>query len=142
MRAVVDGTTGEQLAEDLLRGVGNKWMQAATRLLGHHRDGYWLRRFLDGQDPQPEHLQYVDRSGTHPSVNWLGIAHRLMNEFPMADDVPPIQGSRSEMAMLRIAVSLTGVTPLNLKASLEVLDEAELRLFQRAITEAATGRES
>ncbi|OLO25489.1 hypothetical protein PZ61_0238060 [Streptomyces sp. MNU77] len=135
---VANGRTGEQLAESLLQGLGNEWMRAATRLLGEHRDGYWLRRFLDEQDPQPEHLQYVDRSGTHPSVNWIGIAHRLMNEFPLTD-APPVQGSRSEMAVLRIATALAGAAPLNLKASLEVLDETELRLVQRAITAAATG---
>ncbi|MGW1252267.1 hypothetical protein [Streptomyces sp. NPDC002535] len=135
---VANGRAGEQLAESLLQGVGNEWMRAATRLLGEHRGGYWLRRFLDEQDPQPEHLQYVDRSGTHPSVNWIGIAHRLMNEFPLTD-AQPIQGSRSEMAVLRIATALTGAAPLNLKASLDALDETELRLVQRAITAAATG---
>lgn len=137
---VADDRTGEQLAESLLQGVGNEWMRAATRLLGRHRDGYWLRRCLTEQDPQPEHLQYVDRSGTHPSVNWIGIAHRLMNEFPLTD-APPIQGSRSELAVLRIATSLTGVAPLNLKATLDALDETELRLVQQAITEATTGEE-
>ncbi|MEU0271863.1 hypothetical protein [Streptomyces sp. NPDC006307] len=140
MTTVADDRTGEQLAESLLQGVGNEWMRAATRLLGKHRDGYWLRRFLTEQDSQPEHLQYVDRSGTHPSVNWIGLAHRLMNEFPLTD-APPIQGSRSELAVLRIATSLTGAAPLNLKAALEALDETELDLVQRAITEAATGEE-
>ncbi|AVI00058.1 hypothetical protein C5L38_33815 (plasmid) [Streptomyces sp. WAC00288] len=140
MTTVTGGKTGEELAEDLLRGVGNEWMRAATRLLGGHRDGYWLRRFLDKQDAQPEHLQFLDRSGTHPSVNWDGIGHRLMSEFPLTD-TPPIQGSRSEMAVLRIATSLAGATPLNLQASLDALDETELRLVQRAITEAATGVE-
>ncbi|MGW0999199.1 hypothetical protein ACWD5V_39230 [Streptomyces sp. NPDC002523] len=138
---VADDRTGEQLAESLLQGVGNEWMRAATRLLGRHRDGYWLRRFLTEQDAQPEHLQYVDRSGTHPSVNWIGLAHRLMNEFPLTE-TPPIQGSRSELAVLRIASSLTGAAPLNLKAALDALDETELRLVQRAITEAATGEEA
>ncbi|MEU2717779.1 hypothetical protein [Streptomyces sp. NPDC007205] len=73
-------------------------------------------------------------------MNWIGIAHRLMNEFPLTE-TPPIQGSRSELAVLRIATSLTGATPLNLKAALDALDETELRLVQRAITEAATGEE-
>ncbi|MET9954486.1 hypothetical protein ABZ135_23485 [Streptomyces sp. NPDC006339] len=90
MTTVADDRTGEQLAEGLLQGVGNEWMRAATRLVGRHRDGFWLRRFLTEQDPQPEHLQYVDRSGTHPSVNWIGLAHRLMNEFPLTD-APRIQ---------------------------------------------------
>ncbi|MEV5598957.1 hypothetical protein [Streptomyces sp. NPDC052496] len=43
---VADDTTGEQLADSLLQGVGNEQMRAATKLLGRHRDGYWLRRFL------------------------------------------------------------------------------------------------
>ncbi|NUK05435.1 hypothetical protein [Streptomyces lunaelactis] len=78
MTVTSESTTGEELAASLLQGVGNEWMRAATRLLGKHRDGYWLRRFLDEQDPQPEHLQDIDRTGTHPSVNWPGIAQRLM----------------------------------------------------------------
>ncbi|MEU9274882.1 hypothetical protein [Streptomyces sp. NPDC048341] len=36
---VTDGRTGEQLAEELLQGVGNEQMRAATRLLGAHRNG-------------------------------------------------------------------------------------------------------
>ncbi|MGW0534863.1 hypothetical protein [Streptomyces sp. NPDC003032] len=35
--------------------------------------------------------------------------------------------------------ALTGAAPLSLKTSLDALDEAELRLVQRAITAAATG---
>ncbi|WP_331761888.1 hypothetical protein [Streptomyces sp. NBC_01546] len=138
---VADGRTGEQLAEGLLQGVGNEWMRAATRLLGNHRDGYWLRRFLHEQDPQPEHLRYVDRTGTHPSVNWNGISQRLMGEMVLTDQVM-IEASRSEMAMLRIAISLAGATlPVSLRGVLDVLDEGELRLVQRAITEAATGKQ-
>ncbi|MFD3700939.1 hypothetical protein ACFWUZ_33230 [Streptomyces sp. NPDC058646] len=63
-----------------------------------------------------------------------------MNEFPLTN-VPAIRGSRSEMAVLRIATSLAGAAPLNLKAALGTLDETELRLVQGAITEAATGEE-
>ncbi|MCZ0211343.1 hypothetical protein OZK63_38945 [Streptomyces sp. UMAF16] len=40
MTTTVDGRTGVQLAEDLLRGVGNEYMLAATRFLGAHRDGF------------------------------------------------------------------------------------------------------
>ncbi|MFJ3861620.1 hypothetical protein ACIPRL_36025 [Streptomyces sp. NPDC090085] len=141
MTVTSEGTTGVELAESLLRGVGNEWMRAATRLLGKHRDGYWLRRFLEEQDPQPDHLLYIDRTGTHPDVNWSGISQRLMAETLLTDAVR-IQGSNSEMAMLRIAVSLAGATlPVSLRAVLDVLDEREFRLVQAAMTEAVTGTE-
>ncbi|WP_327419680.1 hypothetical protein [Streptomyces sp. NBC_01233] len=140
MTLTSEGTTGMELAQGLLQGVGNEWMRAATRLLGKHRDGYWLRRFLDDQDPQPDHLLYIDRTGTRPSMNWSGISQRLMGEFPLTDKVM-IQGSRSEMAMLRIAVSLVGAAPVTLQTVLDALDEREFRLVQAAMVEAVTGVE-
>ncbi|MBT1184911.1 hypothetical protein HET69_12965 [Streptomyces sp. CJ_13] len=141
MTLTSEGTTGMELAESLLQGVGNEWMRAATRLLGKHRDGYWLRRFLDDQDPQPDHLLYIDRTDTRPSVNWGGISQRLMGELLLTDKVM-IQGSASEMAMLRIAVSLAGATlPVSLRMVLDALDEREFRLVQAAMTEAVTGTE-
>ncbi|MFD9469897.1 hypothetical protein [Streptomyces goshikiensis] len=38
-------TTGAELAAKLLQGVEHEHVRAATRLLGSHRDGFWLRSF-------------------------------------------------------------------------------------------------
>ncbi|MER7577905.1 hypothetical protein [Streptomyces sp. NPDC126514] len=50
MMTATDDMTGGELAESLLRDVGNERMRAATRLLGAHRNGFWLRRFLDDHE--------------------------------------------------------------------------------------------
>ncbi|WP_318199180.1 hypothetical protein [Streptomyces sp. SCL15-4] len=75
----VDGRTGEQLAEDLLRGVGNEYMLAATRFLGAHRDGFWLQRFAEDQElAAAAGRPLIDRSAKHPSVDWDPVGHLLM----------------------------------------------------------------
>ncbi|MFD8993528.1 hypothetical protein [Streptomyces abikoensis] len=51
MAVATGGMTGMELAEHLLRDMGNEWMRAATRLRGAHRNDFRLRRFLEeGRD--------------------------------------------------------------------------------------------
>ncbi|MFJ5952573.1 hypothetical protein [Streptomyces noursei] len=70
MLNATDTMTGEQFAEDLLNGVGNECMQAATRFLGAHRGGYWPRRFEEDQElTAAAGCPLIDRGGRHPSVN-------------------------------------------------------------------------
>ncbi|MFI5748894.1 hypothetical protein ACIBBE_23865 [Streptomyces sp. NPDC051644] len=106
MTVTSESTTGDQLADSLLQGVGNEQMRAATRLLGAHRDGYWLRRLLEEEAELAAAADrpVVDRSGMHPSVDWDAVG-LLMLSRPGA-----LKCSRSEMAVLEVAASL--VTPL------------------------------
>ncbi|PJM98484.1 hypothetical protein CG740_35075 [Streptomyces sp. CB01201] len=73
----VDGK-GQQLAEELLLDVGNEYMQAATRFLGAHRGGYWLRRFEEDQElAVAAGGPLIDRDGRHPSVDWSAVGRLL-----------------------------------------------------------------
>ncbi|MFD3700712.1 hypothetical protein ACFWUZ_32050 [Streptomyces sp. NPDC058646] len=135
MMAVTDGTTGKQLAEDLLRGVGNEGMRAATRLLGAHQDGFWLRRLLEEETELSAAADkpVIDRSGSHPSVDWdmIGL---LMISRPGA-----LKCSSSEMAVLEIAASLVSRCAVQLGEVVRVVNEKELRLILRALEETAYG---
>ncbi|MER8003932.1 hypothetical protein [Streptomyces sp. NPDC095613] len=128
MTSVTDDRTGGQLAEDLLQDVGNERMRAATRLLGAHRGGFWLRRLLA---EEAELGPLIDRSGSHPSVAWDSVGVLLLSK-PGA-----LNCSRSEMAMLEVAESLVSRRAVQLGAVVQVVDESELRLILRALEEAA-----
>ncbi|MFH8411276.1 hypothetical protein ACH4FX_41905 [Streptomyces sp. NPDC018019] len=137
MTTVADNTMGEQLADSLLQGVDNEQMRAATKLLGRHQDGYWLRRFLSEEESEAGPFARIDRAGTQPSINWFGVAtHLIGNTVGGALTHTPIVGSRSELAVLSIASSLAGGTPVELREVLAPLDDGELRLVLRALQEA------
>ncbi|WP_033027271.1 hypothetical protein, partial [Streptomyces rimosus] len=103
MPTVAQDTTGEQLADSLLQGVGNEQTRAATKLLGRHRDGYWLRRFLGEEESQTGPFACIDRAGTQPSINWYGVATHLIGDtVGGASTHTPIVGSRSELAVLGV----------------------------------------
>ncbi|MFF3342984.1 hypothetical protein [Streptomyces flavidovirens] len=73
-----DRATSEELAESLLEGVVNEPMRAATKLLGAHGDGYWLRRLTGDQElaAGADH-PLIDLSGRYPTVDWDGVGHLL-----------------------------------------------------------------
>ncbi|MFF2411769.1 hypothetical protein [Streptomyces sp. NPDC058092] len=127
----IDTDSGPALAESLLHGVGNENWQAATRLLGAHRDGYWLRRFLDmATIPIWDTPPIIDRSGTHPCIAWNSLGGRLNmsgGDWPKA--------SSSEIAVLQVAASLMGEWQVDLRRVIYALDDDELRLVLRAIAE-------
>ena len=129
--ACTDCRTGEQIAEDLLLGVGNERMRAATRLLGAHQDGYWLRRLLDEEEDltRAADQPVIDRSSA-PSVNWDTIGLLL------ATSRHALKASASEMAMLEVAASLMARCGVQLGTVLRVVDDTELRLIRRALDEA------
>lgn len=136
MVATTQNMTGETLAEDLLQGVGNEQMRAATRLLGAHRDGYWLRRFLGEQElaeavDQP--CSFIDRTGRHPSVDWNAVGLVLVTQ-PWV-----LRCSDSERAMLEFASALVGTTSVNLRRAINAADDGEFALMTRAMREAAYG---
>ncbi|MFB7852781.1 hypothetical protein ACFC34_38005 [Streptomyces sp. NPDC056053] len=132
-----NSTTGAELAADLLRGVGNENMRAATRLLGAHRGGFWLRRLLEQEHELTAAADkpVIDRTGTHPSIDWDTIG-LLMLSRPSA-----FKSSTSEMAVLETAASLVSRCPVQLGEVIRAVDESELRLILRALEEAAYGEE-
>ncbi|MGW4186244.1 hypothetical protein ACWEK2_29245 [Streptomyces albidoflavus] len=133
---VADDRTGEQLAESLLEGVGAEGMRAATRLLGAHRNGFWLRRLLEQEakwSAAGAGRPVIDRSGPHPSVGWDAIGLLLVDQ-PWV-----IQASRSEMAVLEVAASLVRRCGVQLGSVVEAVDEDEFRLILRALQESAYG---
>ncbi|SEB31393.1 hypothetical protein SAMN04490357_0156 [Streptomyces misionensis] len=127
--------SGEPLAEELLQGVGNEGMRAATRLLSAHRDGYWLRRLLEDEAALSAAADkpVIDRNGTHPSVSWDTIGLLLLSS-PWA-----LKSSRSEMAVLEVAASLVRRCGVQLGAVVQDVDDNEFRLILRALEEAAYG---
>lgn len=97
-------------------------------------DGYWLRRFLSEEESQSGPFTYIDRAGTQPSINWYGVATQLIgNTVGGALSHTPTVGSRSDLAVLSIASSLAGGTPIELREVLAPLDGEELRLVLRAL---------
>ncbi|MEU2870425.1 hypothetical protein ABZ769_14650 [Streptomyces olivoreticuli] len=127
---------GMALAEAMVHGVGSGEMRAATRLLGAHRDGYWLRRFAEEDGPAPGGPSLIDRSGPHASVDWTAVGRRLF-------DVPwALTASRSELAVLECATSLVGRCGVTLQQVLRAVDDNEFRLITRAMTEAAYGEKA
>ncbi|NWF30161.1 hypothetical protein HW130_28545 [Streptomyces sp. PKU-EA00015] len=118
MTVTSDSTTGEQLALSLLQGVGNEQMRAATRLLGAHQDGYWLRRLLEDEHELTAAADkpVIDRRGKHPSVDWDAIG-QLMLARPWA-----FKSSSSELAVLEVAASLVTRCAVQLGQALRVVD--------------------
>lgn len=112
--------TGMELAEGLLRGVGSEGMRAATRLLGAHRDGYWLR---EGRLPV--------ESGEGGTVDWDQVGRML--------DAGQFKGSSTEMAVLGVAASLVDQRAVQLGRVVRTVGEADLAAIIRALTEAAYG---
>jgi hypothetical protein len=135
MTNAMETARGEQLAGELLQGVGNEGMRAATRLLGAYRDGFWLRRLLDDETELSAAADkpVIDRRGVHPSVDWDAIG-LLMISRPGA-----LKCSRSEMAMLEVAASLVSRCAVQLGAVVQAVDEDEFRLILRALQETAYG---
>ncbi|MEV6357931.1 hypothetical protein [Streptomyces hydrogenans] len=127
--------TGEELAEDLLHSVGSEGFRAATRLLGAHRDGWWLRRLLAEEAglSQAAGQPVINRESSRPWVDWdaLGL---LLLDSPWA-----LKASASEMAMLEVATSLAGAHRVQLRKAVDVVSAGELRLILRAMEEAAYG---
>jgi hypothetical protein len=124
--------TGPELADALLDGIGNEEMRAATRLLGAHRDGYWLRRF-NNDDALRVVGRLIDWSDGVPCLDWDAV-QRLFIDRPAA-----FKASSSEMAILYFATSLVGRCAIQLSAVMRPLDEQEAGLVIRALTEVARG---
>ncbi|MFJ2193693.1 hypothetical protein ACIOJE_38055 [Kitasatospora sp. NPDC087861] len=124
--------SGAALAEDLLQGVGNEQMRAATRLLGAHRNGYWLRRFIGDQELAAATADHplIDRDARRPSVDWDAVGLVLL-------DKPWIlKASSSEKAVLEIAASLLNRCGVQLGRVLRAVDGREFRLILDALAEA------
>ncbi|MER6913985.1 hypothetical protein ABT354_20120 [Streptomyces sp. NPDC000594] len=138
MTSISESITGEQLADSLLQGVGAEPMRAATTLLGRHRGGFWLRRFLDQEQELTTAADkpVIDRRGTHPSVDWDAIG-LLMLSRPLA-----FGGSSSELAVLEVAASLVNRCGVQLGQVIRAVDDSEFRLVLRAMQEAAYGDRS
>ncbi|QGZ47277.1 MULTISPECIES: hypothetical protein [Streptomyces] len=131
---VSDGTKGQELAERLLEGVVNEPMRAATKLLGAHSDGYWLRRLTDDQElaalvDEP----LIDLSGRCPTLDWDGVGHLLKTPGWS-------QGaSRSQAAVLEFAASLVSRCPVQLGKVTHAVDDGEFQLLLAAMEEASYG---
>ncbi|RNG27763.1 hypothetical protein [Streptomyces botrytidirepellens] len=132
---IADDRTGEQLAEELLRGVGNERMRAATRLLGAHRGGHWLRRLLaeELELTMAAGRSVIDRGGAHPSVDWDVLGHLMLTRPGV------LKSSTSEWIVLQTAVSLAGSYAVQLGDVVQGVSEDEVRMIQRALEEAAFG---
>ncbi|MET9508539.1 hypothetical protein ABZX62_08665 [Streptomyces flavidovirens] len=127
-------TTGEELAESLLEGVVNEPMRAATKLLGAHGDGYWLRRLTDDQElvAMVDH-PLIDLSGRYPTVDWDGVGH-LLKTPGWSRGV-----SRSQAAVLEFAASLVNRCPVQIGRISHAVDDAEFQLLLGAMEEASYG---
>ena len=132
---VADDQTGEQLAEELLRGVGNERMRAATRLLGAHRGGLWLQRLLE-QEVEillATDRSVIDRGGAHPSVDWSALGQLMLSRPGV------LRFSTSEWAVLEVAVSLVSSCAVQLGDVVQAVSEDDVRLILGALEEAAFG---
>ncbi|MGX1884907.1 hypothetical protein [Streptomyces sp. NPDC055287] len=134
MTVVSGGTTGEELAESLLQGVVNEPMRAATKLLGAHSDGYWLRRLADDEElaAAVDH-PLVDFSGRYPTVDWDGVGQLLKTPGWSRG------ASRSRTAVLEFAASLVSRCPVQLGRVTHAVDDAEFQLLLGAMEEASYG---
>lgn len=129
----VNQTTGAELAAKLLQDVDNEPVRAATRLLGSHQDGFWLRRFAeDRQLEDAAGRPLTDKTGR---IDWDALA-RLMRTPRWSR-----RASSSEVAVLEVAVSLAGDCAVNLRQIVQAVDETEFQLLLRALQEAAHGEE-
>ncbi|MER5873365.1 hypothetical protein [Streptomyces sp. NPDC002044] len=124
-------TTGAELAAKLLHDVSDEHVRAATRLLGAHQDGFWLRRFTGDR----ELTNLVDRPliGKTAGIDWEALT-RLMRTPGWSR-----RASGGEIAVLEFAVSLVGDCAVNLRQVVHAVDDSELRLLLGALREAAHG---
>ncbi|MEV6686551.1 hypothetical protein AB0N28_14585 [Streptomyces sp. NPDC051130] len=130
-----ESMTGPELAESLLQDTDDESVRAATRLLGAHDNGFWLRRLVEDRTLETAaDRPLVKRSGAHRSVDWDALG-RLMLTLGWSR-----RASRSEVAVLEVAASLVGGCAVRLRQVIEALDGAEFRLVLRAMEEAASGR--
>ncbi|WP_329460863.1 hypothetical protein [Streptomyces sp. NBC_01431] len=128
-------TGGQELAHCLLYGVEDVSARVATRLLGQHRSGYWLRQFCVPAADAPSGLWYVlDLAQSPPSVNWWHVCAALQDRACFRE-------SAADLAMLEIAASIAGPHRVNLRAALGLLDDQEQALALDALAE-AVGRRS
>ncbi|WP_329192419.1 MULTISPECIES: hypothetical protein [unclassified Streptomyces] len=129
-----ESMTGAELAESLLQDTDDEGIRAATRLLGAHDNGFWLRRLMEDRTLETAaDRPLVKRSGGHRSVDWDALG-RLMLTLGWSR-----RASRSEVAVLEVAASLVGGCAVQLRQVIEALDGAEFRLVLRAMEEAASG---
>ncbi|MFD4259931.1 hypothetical protein ACFWR9_20485 [Streptomyces sp. NPDC058534] len=136
MTTATDDITGEQLAETLLLDVADGRMRAATRLLGAHRDGYWLRRFAEDQElAEAADRPLIDRSGRHPNVDWDSVGFLLT-----ALVSPAVRSTASEVVVLEFAAALVDRCRIRLRDVLNALDAADLKRAAQALHEAGDGR--
>ncbi|MFD5412422.1 hypothetical protein [Streptomyces nojiriensis] len=127
--SVNSGATGVELAAAMLQGVGNEQMRAATRLLGSHRDGLWLRRFAEDQElVDAAGSALIDGTG---GIDWDALA-RLLRTPGWSR-----RASGGEVAVLEFAVSLAGDCAVNLRQVVHAVGDSEFKLLQRALQEAA-----
>ncbi|MFG2715514.1 hypothetical protein ACGFX2_33955 [Streptomyces goshikiensis] len=124
-------TTGAELAAKLLQGADNEPMRAATRLLGSHQGGFWLRRFAEDE----ELARMADRRliNERDGIDWDALT-RLMRTPGWSR-----RASGSETAVLEFAVSLVGDCAVNLRQVLHAVDATEFQLLLRALREAVYG---
>ncbi len=127
----VNKVTGAELAAKLLQDVDNEHVRAATRLLGSHQDGLWLRRFTEDRE-------LVDAAGRPligktGGIDWDGLA-RLLRSPRWSR-----RASAGEVAVLEFVVSLVGDCAVNLRQSVHAVDDADFQLLLRALRESAHG---
>ncbi|MFD5805757.1 hypothetical protein [Streptomyces sp. NPDC127020] len=113
--------------------MGDGPVRAATRLLGAHGNGYWLRRFTEDQELSEAADQLlIDRSGAHPRIDWDSVGFLLT-----AFDAPTRHSSASEVAVLEFADSLVGRCHIQLRHIIDALGHAALQRAAHALHEAA-----
>jgi len=121
--------SGPELADRLLQDVGNEAVIAVVKLLGAHRDGFWLREFLDTGSPAHAALNTVDvLEGGQPWIDWHIVDELLEGR--------KLKQSSSELAVLAVAASIAGPHRVNLARVLRAVDQAELKLIVTALGEA------
>lgn len=110
-------------------------MWAATRLLGAHCNGYWLRRLLEEEPRRTEAADkpVIDRNGRHPSVDWDAIG-LLMLSSPYV-----FNSSRRELAVREAVASLVSRCGVQLGTVAQAVDDHEVQLILRALQETAYG---
>ncbi|MEU6674181.1 hypothetical protein [Streptomyces sp. NPDC046925] len=132
MTVMADTTTGEQLAQSLLRDVHDERKRAATRLLGAHHDGVWLRRFTGDLDLSAAAGQpLIDRGGACPAVDWTAV-RKLRLSLGWSR-----RASAEDLAVLEFACSLLGSGAVELRHVMQTVDRETFRLLLRAMEEAA-----
>ncbi|GGV27979.1 hypothetical protein GCM10010277_09870 [Streptomyces longisporoflavus] len=132
MTVMTDTTTGAQLAQSLLKDVGDEREQAATRLLGAHHDGVWLRRFTGDPDlAAAAGRPLIDRTGACPVVDWAAV-RKLRLSLGWSR-----RASTGDLAVLEFACSLLGSGAIELRHVMGAVDRDTFRLLLRALEEAA-----